>query len=216
VSKTLVLAAALVVALVWIASATPTPAQFRSRIAPIDTAQAKRMTGVSWRRGCPVGLRDLRLLTLSHWGFDGRSRTGRLIVNRDVAPEFVQVFRDLYGARFPIRRMVPVDVYGGSDFRSIGADNTSAFNCRYVEGTTRWSNHAYGRAIDVNPIENPYVSGGSTSHPASRPYLDRARRRPGMAYEGGALVRAFDRIGWGWGGRWTSVKDYQHFSETGS
>jgi hypothetical protein len=215
VSKAQVLAAALVVALVCIASATPSPAQFRSRIAPIDAAQAKRMTGVSWRRGCPVGLRDLRLLTLSHWDFDGRSRTGRLIVHRDVASEFVHVFRDLYAARFPIRRVVPVDAYSGSDFRSIEADNTSAFNCRYVEGTTRWSNHAYGRAIDVNPIENPYVSGGSTSHAASRPYLDRARRRPGMAYEGGALVRAFDRIGWGWGGRWTSVKDYQHFSETG-
>ena len=174
------------------------------------------MTGVSWRPGCPVGLRDLRLLRLSHWGFDGRARTGRLIVHRDVARELVEVFRDLYAARFPIRRMVPVDAYGGSDFRSIEADNTSAFNCRFVEGTTRWSNHASGTAIDVNPIENPYVSGGRTSHRASRPYVDRSRRRLGMAYEGGALVRAFDRIGWGWGGRWTSVKDYQHFSASGS
>jgi D-alanyl-D-alanine carboxypeptidase len=215
VSKALVLAATLVVALVCITSATPTPAQFRSQVAPIDAGQAKRMTGVSWRRGCPVGLRDLRVLTLSHWGFDGRSRTGRLIVHRAVARQLVQVFRDLYVARFPIRRLVPVDAYSASDFRSIEADNTSAFNCRFVEGTTRWSNHAYGRAIDVNPIENPYVSGGSTSHAASRPYVDRARRRPGMAYDGGALVRAFDRIGWGWGGRWTSAKDYQHFSETG-
>jgi len=162
-----------------------------------------------------VALRDLRLLTLSHWGFDGRARTGRLIVHRDVARDLAQVFRDLYAARFPIRRMVPVDAYGGSDFRSIEADNTSAFNCRYVEGTTRWSNHAFGRAIDVNPIENPYVSGGTTSHAASRRYVDRSKR-PGMAYEGGALVRAFDRIGWGWGGRWTSVKDYQHFSESGN
>ena len=174
------------------------------------------MTGVSWRKGCPVALRDLRLLTLSHWGFDGRVRRGRLIVHRDAAREMVTVFRDLHAARFPIRRMVPVDAYGGSDFRSIEADNTSAFNCRFVDGTTRWSNHAYGRAIDVNPIENPYVSSGSTSHRASRPYVNRTKRRPGMAYEGGALVRAFDRIGWGWGGRWTSVKDYQHFSETGS
>jgi D-alanyl-D-alanine carboxypeptidase len=188
---------------------------FRGSIERIDAAQAKRMTGVSWRSGCPVALRDLRLLTLSYWGFDGRVRSGRLIVHRDAAGQLVEVFRDLYTARFPIRRMVPVDAYGGSDFRSIEADNTSAFNCRFVEGTTRWSNHAYGRAIDVNPIENPHVSGGSTSHSASRPYLDRSRRRPGMAYEGGALVRAFDRIGWGWGGRWTSVKDYQHFSETG-
>jgi hypothetical protein len=189
---------------------------FRGTIARIDAAQARRMTGVSWRPGCPVALRDLRLLTLSHWGFDGRARTGRLVVHEDVAPELVAAFRRLHAARFPIRRMVPVDAYGASDFRSIEADNTSAFNCRYVEGTSRWSEHAYGRAIDVNPIENPYVSGGRTSHRASRPYVERTPRRPGMAFEGGTLVSAFDAIGWGWGGRWRSVKDYQHFSASGS
>ena len=160
-------------------------------------------------------LRDLRLLRLGHRTFGGGTRVGRLIVHRDVARDVVAVFRRLYAAGVPIRRMVPVDAYGASDFRSIEADNTSAFNCRYVEGTTRWSEHAYGRAIDVNPIENPYVSGGRTSHRASVPYLDRTRRRPGMAFEGGALVRAFDAIGWGWGGRWSSVKDYQHFSASG-
>jgi hypothetical protein len=186
--------------------------EFRGTIQPIGPALAKRMKGVSWRAGCPVPLRDLRLLTLSHWGFDRRVHTGRLVVHRDVAPEVLGAFRRLYAARFPIRRMVPVDAYGGSDFRSIEADNTSAFNCRYVDGTTRWSEHAYGRAMDVNPIENPYVSGGRTSHDASRSYVDRSRRRAGMAYEGGTLVQAFDRIGWGWGGRWSGAKDYQHFS----
>ena len=217
-AATLLCAAA---ALAIVASARPggTVSQgfsaFRGTIERIDAAQAKRMTGVSWRPGCPVGLRDLRLLRLSHWDFRGQARTGRLIVHRDVAQELVEVFRDLYAARFPIRRMVPVDAYGGSDFRSIEADNTSAFNCRFVEGTTRWSNHASGTAIDLNPIENPYVSGGRTSHRASRSYVDRSRRRPGMAYAGGAVVRAFDRIGWGWGGRWSSVKDYQHFSASG-
>jgi hypothetical protein len=203
-------------ALVVAPAAAPEVAQFRATIAPIDAALAKRMTGVSWRRGCPVALRDLRLLRLSHWGFDGRSRTGRLVAHRSVARELVGAFRELYAARFPIRRMVLVDAYGGSDFASIEADNTSAFNCRYVDGTSRWSNHAYGTAIDVNPIENPYVSGGRTSHRASRPYVSRTPRRPGMAYEGGALVRAFDRIGWGWGGRWKTVQDYQHFSVSGS
>jgi hypothetical protein len=188
---------------------------FRGVIKSIDAAQAKRMRGVSWRPACPVPLRDLRVLTMSHWGFDGRVRAGRLIVHRDVARPMVDVFRTLYRARFPIRRMIPVDAYGASDFRSIEADNTSAFNCRFVDGTTRWSEHAYGRAIDVNPIENPYVSGGRTSHAASRHYLDRARHRPGLAFEGGALVRAFDSIGWGWGGRWTSAQDYQHFSASG-
>jgi D-alanyl-D-alanine carboxypeptidase len=173
------------------------------------------MTGVSWRPGCPVPLRDLRVLTLRHWGFDHRVHTGTLIVHEDVARDVLGVFRRLYAARFPIRRIVPVDAYGGSDFRSIEADNTSAFNCRYVDGTRRWSEHAYGRAVDVNPIENPYVSGGRTSHASSEPYLDRSRRRAGMAYEGGVLVQAFRAIGWAWGGNWSSVKDYQHFSASG-
>jgi hypothetical protein len=189
---------------------------FRGTVERIPAAQTKRMTGVSWRPGCPVPLRDLRQLTLSHWRFDGKVRPGRLIVHRDVAREVVGVFQRLYAARFPIRRMVPVDAYGGSDFESIEADNTSAFNCRHVEGTNRWSEHAYGRALDVNPIENPFVSGGTTSHPASVPYLDRTPPRPGMAFEGGTLVRAFDRVGWGWGGRWRGVQDYQHFSASGS
>ena len=190
-------------------------AGYHARVQPIGPSLATRMTGTSWRPGCPVPLRDLRLLTLSIWGFDGRALTGRLVVHRDVARELVSTFHDLYDRRFPIRRMVPVDAYGGSDFRSIEADNTSAFNCRYVDGTTRWSEHAYGRALDINPIENPYVSGGRTSHRASVPYLDRSRRRAGMAYEGAALVRAFDRLGWGWGGRWSGSKDYQHFSASG-
>lgn len=216
--KLVVLVLAILVAAVAASAATPSGSDapaFRGKVARIDSALAKRMTGVSWKSGCPVPLRDLRLLTVSHWGFDGRARTGRLVVHRDVARKVVAAFRELYAARFPIRRMLLVDAYGGSDFRSIEAGNTSAFNCRYVDGTTRWSEHAYGRAIDLNPIENPYVSGGRTSHPASVPYLDRSRRRPGMAYEGGAVVRAFDRIGWDWGGRWTPVTDYQHFSASG-
>jgi D-alanyl-D-alanine carboxypeptidase len=188
---------------------------FRGEVAPIRGALAEWMTGLSWRPGCPVHIRDLRVLTLPYYRFDGKVRVGRLIVHEDYAPEMVDVFRTLYRARFPIRRLVPVDAYGASDFRSIEADNTSAFNCRYVEGTTSWSEHAYGRAIDVNPIENPYVSGGRTAHRASEPYVDRSQRRPGMAYEGGVLVRAFDAIGWGWGGRWASAKDYQHFSASG-
>jgi hypothetical protein len=191
------------------------PLQFRGSIEQIDGAQAERMTGLSWRPGCPVALRDLRAVVASHWSFDGRARTGRLIVHRDVARPVLGVMRSLWAARFPIRRMVPVDAYRASDFKSIEADNTSAFNCRYVDGTRRWSEHAYGRAIDVNPIENPYVSNGDTPHSESKPYVDRSRRRPGMAYEGGPLVRAFAEIGWGWGGRWASVKDYQHFSASG-
>ena len=184
--------------------------------ARLSSADVRRMVGTSWHRGCPVALADLRLVTATYWGFDKRAHTGRIVVHRDVAADVLVVLRRLYAARFPIRRMVPVDAYGGSDFRSIEADNTSAFNCRYVDGTTRWSEHAYGRAIDLNPIENPYVTaGGTTSHRASRSFLRRAPYRPGMAVEGSAVVRAFDAVGWGWGGRWSGARDYQHFSASG-
>jgi hypothetical protein len=189
---------------------------FHGSVSDLSAGLRGTMTGVSWRPGCPVPLRDLRLVTARHWGLDGRVHTGRLIVHRDVAGDVLAVLRRLYAARFPIRRMTPVDVYGASDFRSIEADNTSAFNCRFVEGTGRWSEHAYGRAIDLNPIENPYVtSSGTTSHSASRPYLRRSPYRPGMAVEGGVAVRAFDAAGWSWGGRWSGDKDYQHFSASG-
>jgi D-alanyl-D-alanine carboxypeptidase len=189
---------------------------FHARVQPIPPAMRGQMTGVSWHRGCPVALGDLRLITLTYRGFDGRAHVGRLVANRTAAPALVAVFRRLYAAGFPIRRMEPVDRYGGDDFRSIEADNTSAFNCRAATGSSHWSNHAYGLAIDVNPIENPYLSGGHSSHRASAAYLDRSRHRAGMAYEGGVLVEAFRAEGWGWGGSWSgSVRDYQHFSYNG-
>ena len=189
---------------------------FVAKVAPLTAKQRALMTGVSWRPGCPVALGDLRMLTVSHWGFDGRRRTGRLVVHAMAARPLRTVFRRLYGARFPVRKIVPIEAYGGSDFQSIEADNTSSFNCRRATGSGSWSEHAYGRAIDVNPIENPYVENGRVYHEASQPYVSRQPVRKGMAAEDGALVRAFDAIGWGWGGRWTgSVKDYQHFSGSG-
>jgi hypothetical protein len=191
-------------------------AGFRGEISPLGPALRAQMTGVSWHSGCPVPLSGLSLLTLSYRGFDHRVHTGQLIVNRSVAKQVVGVFRKLYRAGFPIRRMRLVDAYGGSDFRSIEADNTSAFNCRAATGSSSWSNHAYGLAIDINPIENPYVtSSGSVAHRASRPYVNRSQVRHGMAYPGGVLVGTFSSIGWGWGGYWSGSKDYQHFSVNG-
>jgi hypothetical protein len=189
---------------------------FSAAVRPVSTAMRKTMTPTSWRPGCPVTLDDLRVVSLAYIGFDGKAHRGTLIVNRDATAAIVGAFRRLYAARFPIRRMVPVDAYGGSDFGSIEADNTSSFNCRPATGSSHWSNHAYGRAIDVDPIENPYISGGSTSHHASVPYLNRSRVRPGMAVAGGTLVRAFAAEGWGWGGSWSgSTQDTQHFSYNG-
>jgi hypothetical protein len=198
------------------AASAGTRAGFTASVSPIGPALAKRMTGVSWHPGCPLPISALRLVRASYWGFDGRPHRGELVVDGSVAGPVVTALHRLHDARFPIRRMQLVDDYGGDDFRSIEADNTSAFNCRNATGSTHWSEHAYGRAIDVNPIENPYVDGGTTSHPASRPYLDRSRHRPGMAYDGGVLVETFRSVGWGWGGDWTgSVHDYQHFSANG-
>jgi hypothetical protein len=211
----LALGVALAVAVSAIGATAATP-PFVGRIAPLSAKQRALMTGVSWRPGCPAPLRDLRLLTVSHWGFDGQRRTGRLVVHETAASPLRTVFRRLFAAQFPVRKIVPIEAYGGSDFRSIEADNTSAFNCRRATGSNTWSEHAYGRAIDVNPIENPYTENGRVYHRASRSYVARRPVRKGMAVEGGALVRAFDAIGWGWGGRWTgSVTDYQHFSGSG-
>jgi hypothetical protein len=176
-----------------------------------------RVDGSSWHPGCPVGLRKLRLLELTYIGYDGRAHHGRLIVNRRFDDQIVAVFKRLYSLRYPIRNMELIDRFGADDHRSMAADNTSAFNCRYAvaSGPKRWSAHAYGQAIDVNPVENPYLEGGRVHPRAGRAYLDRADVRPGMAVRAGLLVRAFARAGWRWGGRWTGTPDYQHFSSTG-
>lgn len=171
----------------------------------------------SYRAGCPVAPSQLRLLRVSHWGFDDRVHRGSIVVSARVAPDVLSVFRRLYAQRFPIRRMRTIDAYRGSDPASMAADNTSGFNCRYAvsSGPRRWSAHAYGEAIDVNPVENPYVLGGSVRPRAGARYLDRSDVRRGMAVPGGPLVRAFRAIGWQWGGRWKGSPDYQHFSASG-
>ncbi len=173
--------------------------------------------GRSWHAGCPVGPAELRNVVVTYVGFDGRAHHGTLVVNRRVTGDVRRVFAALYASRFPVRRIEPVARYAGSDTRSMAADNTSAFNCRYAvaAGPRRWSVHAFGEAIDVNTVENPYLEGGRVLPPAGRRYLDRSRYRAGMALAGGALVRAFASVGWLWGGRWTSGPDWQHFSKTG-
>ena len=189
---------------------------YASSVERLDAATMDTMTGVSWHRGCPVPLRELRVIHLTIWGFDHQAHRGELIVHRRWADDLAHAFGRIYRARFPIRRMRPVDRYGGSDRRSMRADNTSAFNCRFVAGTTRWSQHAFGRAIDLNPVENPYVAGDHVSPRAGRRFVDRSLHRRGMVHRGDVVWRVFHRLGWGWGGSWSSVKDYQHFSSTGT
>jgi hypothetical protein len=199
--------------------------QYESSVRPLPEALERNLArGESWRPGCPVPLSDLRLLTVRHWDFEGRERTGQLVVHRDAAPELARVFRRLYQLEFPIRHMKLDDMYGPKRARPADGDVTGSFRCRRAvpspcgSGSGNWSNHAYGLAVDINPIENPYVyPGGTTVHAASRPFLDRSKHRRGMAFRGGVLVRAFAQVGWKWGGNWRppSATDYQHFSSTG-
>jgi hypothetical protein len=201
-----------VAALLLVALAIQTP-PFAHSVSRVTAAQLPH----SWHRGCPVAPAQLSRLRLRYWGFDQRVHTGALIVNKSALRPLTRVFSRLYAARFPIRRMRPIDAYGGSDERSLNADNTAAFNCRYAvaAGPKRWSVHAYGLAVDVNPVENPYLEGGRVHPRAGRAFLDRSPYRPGMAVRGGLLVREFASAGWLWGGRWTGSPDYQHFSATG-
>jgi len=202
------IAALLALVAVLAAPASGASPAFTGEIAPVRWADLRH----SYRAGCPVAPVQLRLVRVSYWGFDARSREGAIVIARRLAPDVVTVFRTLWRAGFPIRRLRPVSAYRGSDDASMAADNTSGFNCRFVGGSSRWSLHAYGEAIDVNPVENPYVQGARVSPPAGRGYLDRGRLRRGMAVEGGVLVRAFASVGWKWG---ASFGDYQHFSTTG-
>lgn len=188
------------------ATTEPVPT-FTASIGPV----AKSDLPASWQSGCPVGADELRRLELAHWDMDGQVATGALIVAAEVTDDLVGVFEVLFDLGFPIERMVPVDQYGADDEASMAANNTSAFNCRAVTGGSSWSQHSYGWAIDINPVQNPYVR-GLVLPPAGDEFLDREDPRPGMVTQ--EVVDAFAAIGWSWGGDWSSP-DYQHFSLTG-
>ncbi|WP_195210438.1 M15 family metallopeptidase [Actinomarinicola tropica] len=190
---------------------SPALPAYSSSVATVTAADLPH----SWRSGCPVPPSDLRRLTVRHIGFDGRPTTGPLVVHRDAVTAVDNAFRHMYDSRFPVQRVAQVDVVGGDDDAAMAANLTTAFNCRRVTGGTSFSEHAYGRAIDVNPLQNPYISrSGQVLPPGGWPYVNRGWA-PGVILEGSAPVVGFAGQGWAWGGRWTSPKDYQHFSATG-
>jgi hypothetical protein len=196
-------------------SATPSTraSAYRAHIERLPKPTRKLMTGRSWHPGCPVPLHDLRLIRLTYWGFDRAAHTGKLVVHKRWAPEIARVFRKLYDTRFPIRRMRLVDRYGAVDMRSMKADNTSAFNCRYRDNVCcTWSQHAYGRAIDINPVENPYVGPWGVSPPNGKRFVHRSPVRRGMLTFHDRAWWAFHAVGWHWGGSWDWPTDYQHYS----
>jgi hypothetical protein len=195
---------------------------FQASVAPLPAPVRTELTGEFWHAGCPVSLSGLRLLSVSYWDFAGRPQTGQLVVHRSAAAPLARVFRRLYALRFRIRHMAVADAYGPRATRPADRDITDAFECRGAvpspcsggKSTGSWSEHAYGLAVDLNPIENPYVGCGRTRERASLPYLNRSRQRRGMVTA--AIVQAFRSIGWGWGGAWSgSTKDYMHFSASG-
>ena len=205
------------------AAAAAALAPFHSSIKPLPHAvSAQLRSGGFWHHGCPVPRSRLRLLTVTYRGFDGQAHTGQLVVNEAAARPLAHVFHQLYRLRFPIRHMAFSDFYGPRSARPRDGDVTASFECRQAvpspctggRGTGTFSMHAYGLAVDVNPLENPYVGCGQTRDPATRPFLDRSKHRRGMVTK--RVVAAFRSIGWGWGGSWSgSTKDYMHFSSTG-
>ncbi|MFF8841545.1 M15 family metallopeptidase [Streptomyces sp. NPDC015127] len=173
--------------------------------------------GASHTPGCPVPPERLRLITMNHWGFDGRVHRGELIVHQDAVRPVLRVFRKIFEERFPIRRMRVMAEYDGSDARAMADDNTSAFNCRRVTGDAgHLSRHSYGDAVDINPLENPYVDRAGAVHPpAARRHLERNPATEGLIVPGDPVARAMESAGWEWGGHW-SPPDYQHFSADGT
>jgi hypothetical protein len=193
---------------------------YKASISPINSQIKKRMiAGNSWKKSCPVGLNNLRYIQVRHWNFQGKVGMGEIIVHKNVAQSIVKIFKALYKIQYPIRQMRLVSDFQGNDWQSIEADNTSAMNCRGTTGNSKkWSKHAYGRAIDINPIENPYISKtGRISHKASLEYRTRKHKASrgwadkAMILNHDPVKKIFKKYGWSWGGKWNTIKDYQHF-----
>ncbi len=190
---------------------TTEPPHFEYSVVPVT----EETVALTWRVGCPLDWSELSLLTLAYWGFDGEAKQGQMVVNTEVVDDVVTAFEGLFEIGFPIERMALVDDYGGDDKAAMAADVTSGFNCRFVDGTERWSNHAFGLAVDINPLINPWAREGNVLPLEGTPYAARDNPTPGMINLGDAAIDIFAGVGWSWGGVWTSP-DYMHFSQPGN
>ena len=196
---------------------------FHSSIKPVSPkVQAMIKNSGAWHRGCPVGFNDLRVLSVTYVGFDKHRHRGQLVVNKAAAPKLAAVFHQLYRLHFPINHLQLKDVYGPKSGWPADGDMSGSFECRQAvpspcsggSGTGNWSNHAYGLALDLNPVENPYVGCGMSRDPKAQSFRDRSRHRKGMVTR--RVIQAFASVGWEWGGAWTgNTKDYMHFSHNG-
>lgn len=190
----------------------PAPITFDAVVHPVDEAEL----GASWRADCPVPVDDLRRIEMPHHDDEGGVVTGSLVVHRDHVDAVIEVFERLFDAAFPIHSMLPVSTFAADDDASMAANNTSAFNCREIDGRPGvWSQHSFGGAIDINPLVNPWVRGDRVDPPGGADFVDREQDVVGIIRAGDVVTAAFADIGWRWGGDWTASKDYQHFSHNG-
>lgn len=177
-----------------------------------------RINGKSYGKDCTVPYEDLRYVKVLYWGFDDQSHEGELIVNKAIAEDIVEIFKELYENKYPIEKMVLVDEYDADDNASMAANNTSAFNFRLIDnGSGRLSKHSYGLAIDINPLYNPYVrkiNGKTVVSPENgEKYADRSLDCPYFIKKDDICYKAFTSRGFTWGGEWKNSKDYQHFEK---
>lgn len=178
----------------------------------------KRITGLSYKEDCTIPYEDLRYVSVLYTNFNGGTSTGELICNQAIAQDLVEIFYELYQAEYQIESIRLIDEYNADDLLSMEDNNTSCFNYRTVEGTTKLSKHAQGLAIDVNPFFNPYITyenGKEKVSPAdSEAYADRSKPFAYKIDENDLCYKLFTEHGFVWGGHWNSCKDYQHFQKT--
>ena len=192
---------------------------FANTINEIDESYAKTMQGLSYKEECPISLSDLRIVNIKYLGFDDDIHFGDLIVHKDVAVEVFKIFEELFEIKYPIEKILPIEKYKADDFESIEDNNTSAFNCRKAEASNNYSKHSFGKAIDINPIQNPYIyKDGTSSHKKSKEFINRilkndTAQNKAMLLANSKVVLIFKKYGWKWGGDWKNIKDYQHFQK---
>lgn len=178
----------------------------------------RRINGKSYKKNCTIPRSELRYLRVLHYTIDGKIMTGELICHKDIADDLIDIFRKLYDAKYPIESIRLIDDFGADDSRSMNSNNTSCFNFRFVSGTNKLSNHSRGKAIDINPLYNPYVknlrNGTQRVDPQKgKPYADRNKKFKYKINHNDLAYKLFTSHGFEWGGNWKSLKDYQHFEK---
>lgn len=185
----------------------------------VPKAVREKVNGISYRPNPDISFQDLRYVKVKYHGYDGKIKDGQLLVHKSIAKDTVEIFQELFTMQYPIESIQLIDDYGADDTKSMEANNTSAFNYRIVAGTRHLSNHAYGKAIDINPRVNPFVKRNSITPENGKVYAQRdvkkckGKYKYNMIHRNDRVYRLFRKHGFKWGGDWITYKDYQHFEK---